>query len=58
MKTIWLYVLSLLAGLFFSACSGEKQAADLYEIATFEELQTNTPHASALLSLRPLWYML
>lgn len=48
MKTICLCILLLIAGLLFSACSGEKKAADLYEIATFEELQTNTPHARQL----------
>ena len=48
MKTIFLYVLLFIAGLLFSTCSGEKKAAELYEIATFEELQTNTSHARQL----------
>ena len=48
MKIRYLFVLLFIAGLLFSACSGEKQAADLYETATFEELQTNTPHARQL----------
>ena len=48
MKITFSYVLLFIAGIFFSACSGEKKAADLYETATFEELQTNTPHARQL----------
>jgi len=48
MKIIFSYVLLFIACLLFSACSGEKKATDLYEIATFEELQTNTPHARQL----------
>ena len=48
MKTICSYVLLVIAGVLISACSGEKKAADLYEIAAFEELQTNTSHARQL----------
>jgi TolA-binding protein len=48
MKTICSYVLLVIAGVLISACSGEKKAADLYEIAAFEELQTNTSHATQL----------
>lgn len=48
MKTICSYVLLVIAGVLIPACSGEKKAADLYEIAAFEELQTNTSHATQL----------
>ena len=47
-KTLCSYVLLVLAAVLMSACSGENKAAELYEIATFEELQTNTPHARQL----------
>ena len=48
MKAICFYVLLVFAAVLMSACSGEKKAAELYEIATFEELQTNTSHARQL----------
>ena len=48
MKTIGSYVLLVIAGILISTCSGEKKAADMYEIAAFEELQTNTSHARQL----------
>ena len=48
MKIIFSCALLFIAGLLFPGCSGEKKAADLYETAAFEELQTNTPHARQL----------
>ena len=48
MKTKLRHVLLLIAGLFFLSCSGEKKAEELLEIAAFEELQTNIPHAKQL----------
>ncbi len=48
MKPILRYAILLITCLLFFACSGEKKATELYELAAFEELQFNTPHAKQL----------
>ena len=47
-KKTFCYMLLLVAGLLCFACSAEKKAAEIYDIAAFEELQTNTTHAREL----------
>ena len=47
-KGTFCYALLFLTILFCFACSAEKKAAEIYDIAAFEELQTNTAHAREL----------
>ena len=47
-KRTFRYIMLFVAGLFFFACSGEKKAENIYDIAAFEEIQTNMAHAREL----------
>lgn len=47
-KTLLGYAMILFAGFLLSTCSGEKKAAEMLEIAAFEEVQFNTEHAKEL----------
>ncbi len=42
------YLLILAASFLLFACSAENKAAELYEIAAFEEVQFNEEHATQL----------
>ena len=42
------YLLMLVACFLLSACSAENKAAEIYEIAAFEEVQFNVEHATQL----------
>ncbi len=48
MKPKFRHVLIMIAGLMFFACSAEQKAAEIFEIAAFEEVQFNTEHATQL----------
>ncbi len=47
-RTKWHYLLILATGFLLFACSAENKAAELYEIAAFEEVQFNVEHATQL----------
>jgi len=42
------YLIILIAGLLLFACSAEKKASELFELAAFEEVQFNVEHATQL----------